>query len=92
MLKLIDFGNILWYNNTYKYRVYRKLLLKAHNLRFEEVLNMTEPKAKQEKLPFYKKVIGVGIMAVVATYCFQELQERMVSVLDSLKNEWRKNK
>ncbi len=53
---------------------------------------MTEPKAKQEKLPFYKKVIGVGIMAVVATYCFQELQERMVSVLDSLKNEWRKNK
>ncbi len=53
---------------------------------------MTEPKAKQEKLPFYKKVIGVGIMAVVATYCFPELQERMVSVLDSLKNEWRKIK
>lgn len=53
---------------------------------------MEENKTKQVKIPFYKKAIGVSIMIAVAIYCIPELQEKMFNILDSIKNEWRKQR
>lgn len=57
-----------------------------------EELIMEENKTKQVKIPFYKKAIGVSIMIAVAIYCIPELQEKMFNILDSIKNEWRKQR
>ena len=47
---------------------------------------MEKNKTKKEKMPFYKKVIGVSIMVAVAIYCIPELQEKVCNVLDLIKN------
>lgn len=46
----------------------------------------------KKKQPFYKKMIGIGIMLAVAVYCIPELQEKLTSGVTILKNEWRKLK
>lgn len=54
------------------------------------VLNMNEERKK--KRPFYKKVSCFCIFAMVAVYCFPELQDKLISGLEFLKDEWRKLK
>lgn len=53
---------------------------------------MKEKDNTMKKQPFYKKVIGIGIMVVVAIYCIPELQDKVVSGFDFIKSEWRKMK
>lgn len=53
---------------------------------------MEETNANQGKTSLCRKALGVGIMIAVAIYCIPELQDKLVSALDSLKSEWRKVK
>ena len=57
-----------------------------------EGLIMAENKTNHVKIPFYKKAIGVSIMIAVAVYCIAELQGKVISAIDFLKGEWRKQR
>ncbi len=46
----------------------------------------------KKKVPFYKKLIGFGIMFGVAVYCIPELREEIMAWVNIAKNEWRKAK
>ena len=46
--------------------------------------------SKRKKLPFYKKLIGTGILVAAAVYCIPELQEALSTGIRTLKDEWRK--
>lgn len=53
---------------------------------------MTENKSNHVKIPFYKKAIGISIIIAVAVYCIPELQEKIISAIEVLKGEWRKQR
>lgn len=57
-----------------------------------EVALMKDKDSTMKKQPFYKKVIGIGIMVVIAIYCIPELQEKVILGIDFIKSEWRKMK
>lgn len=45
--------------------------------------------ATKKKQPVYKKIIGICIILTVAVYCIPGLQEKIISGITILKNEWR---
>ena len=53
---------------------------------------MNGNKSIRKKISFYKKIIGIGIILTVAIYCIPELQEKIISGVTILKDEWRKLK
>ncbi len=53
---------------------------------------MEDKITKQEKIPFYKKAIGVGILLAAAIYCIPELQKITVKIFDFIKYEWGKQR
>jgi formate/nitrite transporter FocA (FNT family) len=55
-----------------------------------KVFIMNEKQVEKKKKPFYAKAIGIGIMIAVAVYCIPELQEKFISGVELLKDEWRK--
>lgn len=42
-----------------------------------------------KKHPFYKKLLGVCLIAAAALYCIPELREALCSKIELLTNEWR---
>lgn len=53
---------------------------------------MIEKENNKVKIPWYKKVIVVGILIAVTIYCIPELQEKLICGFDFLKSEWRKTR
>ncbi len=52
------------------------------------VRNMNK-EAEKKKKPFYRKVLCICILIVVVVYCFPELQFKLISQMELLKDKWR---
>ena len=59
------------------------------------VIMMSEPITTEKNVPFYKKIIGLGIMIAVVLYCFPQMREKINQYLQKIRyecEEWREIK
>lgn len=53
---------------------------------------MKESGVIRVRMPLYKKLVIIGIIAAVAVYCIPKLQEKILTSISFAKDEWRKIK